>query len=121
MKKWLKTVLPILLISMLFASSVCFADASDVVGDIKEKGNQLLSAFLWFGYAISLGMVIFIGIKYILGAAEARANMKGAIVNWLIGAFIVFMCTTIAGWVVNVVGQNEPGAIVGAVESGVGD
>lgn len=70
--------------------------------EISDAGTRIVNAILWAGYAISLGMVVFIGIKYILGSAEAKSNMKSAIVNWFIGAFIVFMCTTIAKWVVGI-------------------
>ena len=75
--------------------------------EIQEKGTKILNAYLWFGYAISLGMVVFIGIKYMLGAADARASMKSAIVGWLIGAFIVFMATTIVGLILNIVNPDD--------------
>lgn len=53
------------------------------------------------GYSIAVGMLIYIGIKYITGAADAKANMKSAIVNYLIGAFLVFCATTVASIVIN--------------------
>lgn len=115
-----------LLFIIILTFVLCFAgDCFATVGKIKTAGNAILSALLWFGYAIALGMVIFIGIKYILGSADAKANMKSAIVNWLIGAFVVFMCTTIVGWVTGVIGadtnlSNAANGIVHAPED-VGD
>lgn len=85
---------------------------SGAAGEIQSKGETILSAILWIGYAVALGMVVYIGIKYILGAAEAKANMKSAIVTWLIGAFVVFSCTTIVGWVTDVIGVNTAQQIV---------
>ena len=114
MKNVWKMVFVVMLISIFLMSNICFASAA---GDIKDKGTTILSAILWIGYAIALGMVVFIGIKYILGAADAKANMKSAITNWLIGAFIVFMCTTIAGWVVGVIGgENTAQDIIDAAD-----
>mgnify|MGYP003298038893 CR=1 FL=1 len=66
MKNARKLLLVIMLIFILFTTHVCFATA----GKIKAIGNVILSALLWFGYAIALGMVIFIGIKYIIGSAD---------------------------------------------------
>lgn len=74
---------------------------------IQDRGLPILNALVWFGYAIALGMVVFIGIKYMLGAADAKANMKSAMISWLIGALIVFMATTIVGWVFGVIGINK--------------
>lgn len=127
MKNVWKIVFVVMLISIFLMSNICFASAADDItaaDDINAKGTTILSAILWVGYAIALGMVVFIGIKYILGAADAKANMKSAITNWLIGAFIVFMCTTIAGWVVGVIGgENTAQDIIDAAGglTGVGE
>lgn len=80
---------------------------------IQERATPILNAYIWFGYAISLGMVVFIGIKYMLGAADARASMKSAMVGWLIGALVVFMATTIAGWVINIAIPDKDGSADG--------
>lgn len=84
---------------------------------IMGKGTQIVNAILWCGYAVALGMVVFIGIKYILGSAEAKSNMKSAIVSWFIGAFIVFMCTTIVGWVMGVIGAGDSGLAGGIIDA----
>lgn len=83
-------------------------------------GTNIVNAILWFGYAIALGMVVVIGIKYILGSAEAKSNMKSAIVSWLIGAFIVFMCTTIVGWVLNATNLKDGGGLAEEIVNAVG-
>lgn len=102
MKKFVKC----LIIFVILIAMVTTVFASDASGKIYEKGVSIINAVLWFGYAIALGMVIFIGIKYMLGAADAKADMKNAVKNWLIGAFIVFMATTIIGAVLNVIGTS---------------
>lgn len=100
MKKFMKNICFYTLIFIFLISTVAFAGNTGPVADIKTQGESILSAILWAGYTISLGMVVFIGIKYITGAAETKSNMKTAIVHWLIGAFLTFMCTSIAHWVV---------------------
>ena len=82
--------------SVTTSSATTSSPPKEAAPQIQERATPILNAYIWFGYAVSLGMVVFIGIKYMLGAADARANMKTAIVGWLIGALIVFMATTIA-------------------------
>ena len=98
-----KKVMCVLISLLIFCTGVVFAsNGKETTGEDKlvEKAWDITSALLWFGYAIALGMVVYIGIKYITGAADAKANMKTAIVNYLIGAFIVFSATTIASIVI---------------------
>ena len=93
MKKNVKRLFYLTIFFVLCISTICFANnegAAEVIGGI---GRNILNAVLWLGYAISLGMVVFIGIKYVLGSADSKANMKSAIVSWLIGALLVFGCT----------------------------
>ena len=110
MRKCLKNMF-IFLLMFLMISSVSFANENNnfagAAGAIQSRGEIILSAIVWLGYAVALGMVVFIGIKYILGAADAKANMKSAIVNWLIGAFMVFMCTSIINWVLSAAGLSS--------------
>lgn len=141
----MKKIAFLLTIILVLLSAVAFANSSNssIVGNnanginfskeyqsagpkeadkaIQERATPILNAYIWFGYAIALGMVVFIGIKYMLGAADARANMKSAIVGWLIGAFVVFMATTIVSLVLNVAspnGQTADGLANQIVDSG---
>ena len=104
MKKMVFSLFMVMLIGSVLLVSVCYC--SDAVTEISTAGNKILSAIMWFGYAISVGMVVFIGIKYMLGAADTKANMKGAIVGWLIGAFIVFGASTVIAIVTSVLNIN---------------
>lgn len=94
--------------------------ASNSAGKLSAAGTNIVNAILWFGYAIALGMVVLIGIKYILGSAEAKSNMKSAIVSWFIGAFIVFMCTTIVGWVLKAANLDAGGGLAEKIINAVG-
>lgn len=120
MNKMMNAIFAIIIISMIFMMPVVFASAAE---NIQTKGITIINAILWIGYAIALGMVVYIGIKYMLGAADAKANMKNAIVGWLMGAFIVFMATTIVGWVLTTINgspdtdsESEASKIVHALD-----
>ena len=127
MKKYLNKILIITILITLCFCSVCFADEDPAVEKIQTIGNRLLTVIIWIGYAVALGMVVVIGIKYILGSADAKANMKSAIVNWFIGAFLVFACSTVIAFILNITGLKDqdssdlPSAIINAVQSVIND
>ena len=100
----MKKINILLVFTILILSSINISFASDTLVD---KAWDIVDAVLWLGYAISLGMVVFIGIKYITGAAEAKANMKSALVAYGIGAVLVFSATTITKMVISWSGGNS--------------
>ncbi len=92
-----------IVISLMVLMSVVYATAAN---EISEAGSRILGAIAWIGYAVSLGMILFIGIKYIVSSADGRANMKKSLVNWVIGAFIVFMATVLVSAVLKIIGVD---------------
>ena len=44
---------------------------------------------MWIGYACAIGMVVFIGIKYIIASADEKASLKGMLVKVIIGSLII--------------------------------
>ena len=57
--------------------------------------SEILGTISWAGYAIALGMILYIGIKYMMSAANEKANLKQSVINYLIGAVVLFTATTI--------------------------
>ena len=100
--KMLKRIFFLVTILLCITSifNICFAQ-SEPAREISESGKKILRALSWFGYATSLVMLIFIGMKYMTSSVDAKANMKTAIVSWVLGAFLVFMASTITLWVIN--------------------
>lgn len=100
-----KIILCLLIFMLIFSmSSVSFASA---VTNIQNSGKTIVNAIAWCGYAVSVLMMVFIGIKYILGSADAKANMKTAITGYLIGAAIVFSASAIMQLVVNLIPDSS--------------
>lgn len=67
------------------------ADSPTLVG----KANNLLGLIQVVGIVISVVMIMAIGIKYMLGSVEEKAEYKSTLVPYLIGAFILFTGTTL--------------------------
>lgn len=103
MKKILSKIIIASIILVMCVPSLVFAGA---VGEISQKGTTILNAISWVGYAMSLMMIVIVGVKYILASAEGKASLKKSMISWIIGAFIVFAATTIVGWVVSATNLN---------------
>ena len=43
-------------------------------------------------------MLIYIGIKYTMSAANEKADLKKGLINFVIGAVIIAGAATICGW-----------------------
>ena len=44
----------------------------------------ILGNIQWIGYAIAIGMLIYIGIKYTMASASEKADLKGYMIKFVI-------------------------------------
>ncbi len=63
--------------------------------ELKEKTENVLGIVQVIGSVVSVIMLMAIGIKYMLGSVEEKAEYKKTIIPYLIGAALVFSGTTI--------------------------
>lgn len=100
--------------SIVFATSTILGDDADVranLGEGKEvttmtnSVNIVLSYIQYIGYAISVGMLLYIGIKYTMSAANERAELKKGAINWIIGAIMIAGMTTIVTALMSISGS----------------
>lgn len=63
--------------------------------ELEQKAETILGIIQIIGVVISVVMLIVIGIKYMVGSIEERAEYKQTLKPYLIGAFLVFSGTTI--------------------------
>lgn len=67
-----------------------------------NTATTVIGVLRWFGYAIGVGMLVIMGIKYITAAAEDKATLKDAFIKWAIGAVLVMLAPNVAGWIFNI-------------------
>ena len=102
MKKIVSVLLTLAMLATMF--STVFALPGDLASvDPKlEQGSgavsKILGAIQWIGYAFAIGMLIYIGIKYTMSAANEKADLKKGLINFVIGAVIIAGAATICGW-----------------------
>lgn len=60
-----------------------------------SKVEGILSIIQMVGVILSVIILVMIGIKYMLGSVEEKADYKKSMIPYLIGAFMVFSVTTL--------------------------
>ena len=111
MNKKIKFLISMLV--MLTMPSLVFAD--DSYNTIQNVSTAMLNAIQWFGYAIAVGILIYMGIKYAMSGANEKAEFKGTFSKYLIGIALIVMCTLIASAVAKIAntdGKNDAGGLV---------
>ena len=117
MKKVSKIFATILLVVMLmsFASVVFAATSVDPntwknqpgdkikTDDITNFSASLINVISIVGSAAAIITLIVLGIKYMMGSAEEKAEYKKTMIPYLVGAILVFAASTIANFVYNFV------------------
>lgn len=65
-------------------------------GSISTIGGQIIGIVTTIGAVISVLILVVLGIKYMLGSAEEKAEYKKTMLPYLIGAVLVFAASAIA-------------------------
>lgn len=70
---------------------------------MEEIGNTIVGFIQVIGSAISVISLVVIGIKYVMGSVEEKAEYKQTLKPYLIGAIMLFGITNILAIIENVV------------------
>ena len=115
MKKICKAIFILLIASMLvsvgvpvFAAVTGVSDPSTLTGEnvsgtekITGIGNQIITILTIVGTVVSVVVLIVLGIKYMMGSAEEKAEYKKTMMPYIIGAALIFAASAIAGILYN--------------------
>ena len=66
-------------------------------------GNQIITVLTISGASTSVVVLIVLGIKYMMGSVEEKAEYKRTMMPYLIGAVFIFSASAISSVVYNVV------------------
>ena len=107
MKKLLEIIFIFVLCVIIILPSICYADDlglwnwDDYKGNtgnadrLVSKAEDILGIIQVVGTVISVIMLMVIGIKYMMGSVEEKAEYKETLKPYLIGAFLLFTGTLI--------------------------
>ena len=100
-----------LIINVIFINTTYCSTINDLTGDnvppevqnkIEQVGNGVITLITTAGSIISVIILIVIGIKYMMGSVEEKAEYKKTLLPFVIGAIILFACSSLAGIIYNI-------------------
>lgn len=71
---------------------------------LNDATSKVIGAIRWAGYICAVAVLVYIGIKYIMASASEKAELKGALIKYVIGAVIIIFGTQIAAWLFSIGG-----------------
>ena len=101
-QKILSFILVIIMIFFLISPVVNATQPSDIkevvvdTKDLEQTGNNILRILQTFGVILSVIILIIIGIKYMLGSVEEKAEYKKTLMPYVIGAALIFAASAFA-------------------------
>ena len=109
-KKTLKVITIVsTVVLMLCICTLSFAAASpaelkgkintDGTAEIDNFGGRIMGILQVGGIVIAVVVLMVLGIKYMMGSAEEKAEYKKTMIPYVIGAILLFAATTIANMV----------------------
>ena len=83
-------------------------DSSEQVGSdkLQKKAELILGVINVVGVSIAVIVLMVIGIKYMIGSVEERAEYKKTMTAYIIGAMLLFGVTTIANIIYKIVNST---------------
>lgn len=107
MNKTVTKIIIAIFISLLVISisSSCFAlKPSEITGnsnvsgttEITNLGNALVGILQTVGIVLSVIVILVIGIKYMMGSAEEKAEYKKTMIPYIVGAALIFTASVFA-------------------------
>lgn len=125
MKKTVKIMSTILLTIMLVATlaSTVFAkpDVEGIITSVENDstvqdtskittlGANIVNIMQIVGIVIAVVVILVIGIKYLIGSAEEKAEYKKTMIPYLVGALLVFAGTSLVKVVYQLANQANIG------------
>lgn len=109
----MKKVLAIVMVMLVMMSSSVFAGAYTQIsttpgapsnaGSLQQKATGVLGVIQWVGYIVAIGMLIWVGIKYVTSGAGEKAKAKETLIPIVIGAVLIAGATWIAQFIFNAI------------------
>lgn len=107
--KYLKKGLVVFMILSFFilGSGIVFAlppeigfTDPDTTSGLGNIASRVLGFIQFIGYGIAVGMLLYIGIKYMMSSAADKADLKKGSINYVVGAILVAGATAIVSMLI---------------------
>ena len=99
-------IIGIIILCMSYIRTYGFS-VNDITGtettELDSFGNGIIKIFSTAGSICSVIVLVILGIKYMIGSVEERAEYKKSLLPYVVGAFLVFASSTIAGIIYSII------------------
>lgn len=75
------------------------------INKITDRANSIIGVIVTVGVVISVVTLAILGIKYMIGSVEERAEYKKSMLPYLIGSILLFAASTVVG-IIGTIVQN---------------
>lgn len=102
MKKVMSILMAVAMLFVMYGGVFAFSGITAIPSAPNGAAGiagTVIGVMKWFGYAIAIGMLVYIGIKYIMASANEKADLKNALIKYAIGAVIIVFAVNIADWI----------------------
>lgn len=108
--KILTFIATIMLLVAMCASTVLAVAPNDIkvgddsttgVNEVVSIGGKIITVINAVGVVLAVIILVVLGIKYMMGSAEEKAEYKKTMIPYIIGAVFIFAAPTIANVVYN--------------------
>lgn len=121
MKKTVK-IMSIVLLTIMLVATIAGTAYADVAGTIDEVigggsdvdttmltglGGTIVTIIQVVGVVIAIIIILIIGIKYMIGSAEEKAEYKKTMIPYIVGAVLIFAGTSIVKVVYSIISQAK--------------
>lgn len=69
---------------------------------VSDMGNMIIGVIQVIGIIISVIMLMVLGIKYMVGSVEEKANYKKSMIPYLVGAVLLFAASAVVKLLYNI-------------------
>lgn len=107
MNKTMKIIFALMIVAMLISfTTTIFATSIDGVTvdpdmsagqDFTTTGNKILGVIRVVGIFAAVAILMVVGVKYMMGSAEEKAEYKKVMIPYIIGAVLLFGASAFAG------------------------
>ncbi len=111
MKK-VMVILSLVLVVMLSIGSMCFASGISIPTgtpptgtSIDTLGGTIIGTIQLVGVIVAVAVLVFVGIKFMLASPSEKANIKGALIPYIVGAVLIFAASMLVGIIQNIITQ----------------
>lgn len=109
MSKKIVLVLVLMLVALIIPSMVLATNPSNALNNstnvdvsaVQSIGGSVVTIVGSIASVVSILILIILGIKYMMGSAEEKAEYKKTLIPYFVGAILVFAAGSIASGVYN--------------------